>query len=240
VKIWHDYDDLQRLHEALIDLPEENEGMLLPEFDGYCAGLLVCPEMILPSEWLHQVWGSHSAPEFASMEQMQRVLDLVMGHYNRVSEMLMPPAHYAPVIDEDSTSGALMWEFWVEGFMSAVALRPNAWKTLTRDGDDEALAAMLAMMDLSRFARDRSKYSDQEQAERDAGAVDVIIDCVLAFNRFTKGQPAAGGVPGMSWPLPDSHAANTPFAPGIRAKVGRNDPCPCGSGKKYKKCCVAN
>jgi tetratricopeptide (TPR) repeat protein len=24
------------------------------------------------------------------------------------------------------------------------------------------------------------------------------------------------------------------------AKVGRNDPCACGSGKKYKKCCMAN
>ncbi|MBU1213526.1 MAG: SEC-C domain-containing protein, partial [Alphaproteobacteria bacterium] len=23
-------------------------------------------------------------------------------------------------------------------------------------------------------------------------------------------------------------------------KVGRNDPCPCGSGKKYKKCCGLN
>jgi uncharacterized protein YecA (UPF0149 family) len=23
------------------------------------------------------------------------------------------------------------------------------------------------------------------------------------------------------------------------AKVGRNEPCPCGSGKKYKKCCGA-
>ena len=22
-------------------------------------------------------------------------------------------------------------------------------------------------------------------------------------------------------------------------EVGRNDPCPCGSGKKYKKCCLA-
>jgi hypothetical protein len=22
------------------------------------------------------------------------------------------------------------------------------------------------------------------------------------------------------------------------AKIGRNDPCPCGSGKKYKKCCL--
>ncbi len=30
-----------------------------------------------------------------------------------------------------------------------------------------------------------------------------------------------------------------PAAPVVRAapKVGRNDPCPCGSGKKFKKCC---
>ncbi len=28
-----------------------------------------------------------------------------------------------------------------------------------------------------------------------------------------------------------------PLAPSIRQEVGRNDPCPCGSGKKYKKCC---
>jgi len=25
----------------------------------------------------------------------------------------------------------------------------------------------------------------------------------------------------------------------VQAKVGRNDPCPCGSGKKYKQCCLA-
>ncbi|MBC7238419.1 MAG: SEC-C domain-containing protein, partial [Chloroflexi bacterium] len=24
----------------------------------------------------------------------------------------------------------------------------------------------------------------------------------------------------------------------LKKKVGRNDPCPCGSGKKYKKCCM--
>ena len=28
-------------------------------------------------------------------------------------------------------------------------------------------------------------------------------------------------------------------APAVSVKVGRNDPCPCGSGKKYKKCCGA-
>ena len=35
----------------------------------------------------------------------------------------------------------------------------------------------------------------------------------------------------------------TKKAPVVRKaseKIGRNDPCPCGSGKKYKKCCGAN
>jgi preprotein translocase subunit SecA len=34
-------------------------------------------------------------------------------------------------------------------------------------------------------------------------------------------------------------AAAPALAPATRARVGRNDPCPCGSGKKYKKCCGA-
>ena len=29
-----------------------------------------------------------------------------------------------------------------------------------------------------------------------------------------------------------------PFNQVRKAKVGRNDPCPCGSGKKYKNCCL--
>lgn len=39
-------------------------------------------------------------------------------------------------------------------------------------------------------------------------------------------------------PLAASHGDNEPKKPVTRSsdKVGRNDPCPCGSGKKYKKC----
>jgi hypothetical protein len=36
----------------------------------------------------------------------------------------------------------------------------------------------------------------------------------------------------------DHHEALTPFRR-ESPKVGRNDPCPCGSGKKHKKCCLA-
>ena len=35
----------------------------------------------------------------------------------------------------------------------------------------------------------------------------------------------------------EDHAPAPPPAEAKAAKVGRNDPCPCGSGKKYKKCC---
>ena len=34
--------------------------------------------------------------------------------------------------------------------------------------------------------------------------------------------------------------AHAPMTPIRSAKVGRNDACPCGSGRKYKKCCLAH
>ena len=36
--------------------------------------------------------------------------------------------------------------------------------------------------------------------------------------------------------MPEKKASSTPVK---SQKVGRNDPCPCGSGEKYKKCCGA-
>ena len=43
-------------------------------------------------------------------------------------------------------------------------------------------------------------------------------------------------------PVTASHGDSGPRKPAVRGsdRVGRNDPCPCGSGKKYKKCCGAN
>jgi len=34
----------------------------------------------------------------------------------------------------------------------------------------------------------------------------------------------------------EEEVEETPQAPAPAVKAGRNDPCPCGSGKKYKKC----
>jgi preprotein translocase subunit SecA len=42
------------------------------------------------------------------------------------------------------------------------------------------------------------------------------------------GEAARGGAPAPPRPAPRTASGE---------KVGRNDPCPCGSGKKYKRCC---
>ncbi|MGN0596726.1 MAG: preprotein translocase subunit SecA, partial [Ruminiclostridium sp.] len=41
-------------------------------------------------------------------------------------------------------------------------------------------------------------------------------------------------------PDAENAGARTPYKKKPGEKIGRNDPCPCGSGKKYKKCCGAN
>jgi len=68
-----------------------------------------------------------------------------------------------------------------------------------------------------------------------------VFDAVPQQFIHQEAQPLAAGQPRIGSPRPMS-AANTPDvkqAPIHREapKVGRNDPCPCGSGKKYKKCC---
>src|SRR5262249_685629 len=48
--------------------------------------------------------------------------------------------------------------------------------------------------------------------------------------------PAAGGAPARSPVLRPQGPARNPQDPQSWGKVGRNEPCPCGSGKKYKHC----
>jgi preprotein translocase subunit SecA len=50
----------------------------------------------------------------------------------------------------------------------------------------------------------------------------------------TQGSGERRAQPGAAPPLPMAEASGT-FVRGER-KVGRNEPCPCGSGKKYKHC----
>ena len=62
-----------------------------------------------------------------------------------------------------------------------------------------------------------------------------VIDPMTGMDEFAQMGAATGGS-FQAPPAGDAAAARNPNDPSTWGKVGRNDPCPCGSGKKYKHC----
>jgi len=225
--------NLEALDEFLLSL-ESDEAMLLSEFDGFCAGLVVCPEAIPPSEWLPHVWGSGGAPDFESEQELQRAIDLIMGHYNEVARSLTPPAiDYGPLFDQDPNTDDILWEMWVEGFEQAMRLRADAWEEVVASDDEEAASSVSLVLALHGIAEGTDDLSKKKAAKLSAEAPNLIVSIVLALNDWTKGIPSTQ----LSEPPWASNQFETPFQ---GKRVGRNEPCPCGSGRKYKRCCGAN
>ena len=64
----------------------------------------------------------------------------------------------------------------------------------------------------------------------------MILSVVPREKPVTRVQVAKPLTAGLS----DGSEKKKPIVKRTAQKVGRNDPCPCGSGKKYKKCCGAS
>jgi uncharacterized protein len=222
---------LKQLRNELLAMGEDV--MLLEELDGFLAGIVVCPETIPPSAWLPIVWGVEEAgeePVFETVDHANRVIALVMGHYNHVARALSDASgHYVPLIIEDKRTGEIMWELWIEGFEKATKLRPTAWLPLL-DADLEISQAFRGLLTLADVARRADHITELQRRELEPHGHELIGPWVLAINEWRMENFVPRGE--KHSPIPVTHS---PFG-----KVGRNDPCPCGSGKKYKKCCGLN
>lgn len=225
-------DHLDALEDFLMSL--DDDAMMVSEFDGFCAGLIVCPEMIPPSEWLPHVWGPAGMPAFDDFAEMQKGIDLIMAHYNDVAMSLSPPhVQYAPIYDVDTRTDEVLWEMWVIGFELAVSLRGPAWDSILNSGDEEASASATVMTILHDIATGKSELDSEAIGIATGEAPDLLPEMVVSLNEWTKAQyqPA---------PFLAPMAANISTAPAWTKKTGRNEACSCGSGRKYKKCCGSN
>ena len=145
---------------------------------------------------------------------------------------LVMPSEWLPAIwggDEpvfwEGADGEVIAADWAEGFVDAVRLRPEAWRPLLEDR--EALVMLMPILALCGDAEGGSLLELDLEEDTDLldQAPELIPACVVGIDGFWKerrGRPKAG--PGR---------AKSP-------KVGRNDPCPCGSGRKHKRCCGAH
>lgn len=221
---------IKELSDALLDLNEE--AMLFEELDGFVAGVLVCPEMIPPSAWLPLVWNRHGddEPVFENLAHANKLMGLVMEHYNDVALSLFEqPESYAPFFAIDERNGDVLWQLWIDGFDRAVKMRPEAWLPLM-SADTRTADAWRGLVKLADIATTVPHLSAAEYDAATANAPAKIAGWIRDLNdwRLTCHRPA-----------PVLHSETVPFAAAV-GKVSRNAPCPCGSGKKYKRCCGLN
>ncbi|HUA51286.1 MAG TPA: UPF0149 family protein [Candidatus Sulfotelmatobacter sp.] len=203
------------------------------ELDGYLTGIIVSPEPqpIMPSAWLPGLWGGDE-PIFDDIEQVNVALTAVMAHYNaiiadidRSLERLQADrvSDYRPLfLTSDAKPSHGDVRAWVRGFMKAMALTPAAWTALAEDERTQVLIhPFVGFVELDDAEPFEMREDADECLDADAALIPRTITVLrkIAQMRF------------------EEAAASAPLR---RAKVGRNDPCPCGSGKKYKRCCGAN
>ena len=212
---------LRRLDDALADLPVEDEAMLLSELDGFLTGVLVCPDLVMPGEWLRLVWGGDGRAPYDDLADVQWFADMILARYNEISRDL-GRGKPQPLFDVDERNGEVLWDLWVEGFATAMELRPDSWSQIAESDDADAVDALAGMITLVEIVAERSALTSLEINEVCDSAVAMIGSSISRLH---------------FWRIGRTSAPATPTKP---AKVGRNDACSCGSGRKFKRCCGAN
>ncbi len=98
----------------------------------------------------------------------------------------------------------------------------------------EALASISMIVALNDFYYGRSELTEEAEDELDRMAPGLIPEFVRNLNAWTKSRQSGRGDTA-------SHARfDREDPPAFGRKVGRNEPCPCRSGRKYKRCCGAH
>lgn len=219
--------ELQELEHLLLAL-DSDESMLLETLDGFLHAIAIGPEAVMPSQWLPLVWGGEGMmPPVESKETLEHLLGLVMRHYNSIIQGFeQTPRSAAPIwastqyvdgIFEDA-------EMWAYGFSEGVALTRAAWQPLLNDPQGISAYRPIGLLGEENFSADQDKLT-RTPAQRQTLA-QQIPDALLNIHAF--------------W-LPHRHAMIAlSQVRRLSPKIGRNDPCSCGSGKKFKKCCGAS
>ncbi len=177
-------------------------------------------------EWLHHIWSEAVEDDALTMDRTAEVMAAAVSHHRHIAAtLLQAPDAWRPYLSGFSDPLDAAAE-WADGFRCGLHLHPEIHTLLS--GDEEALALLTATFGLLRDEdvpedlRDSSPFRDVPADRREhmrREALEMLPSIVHALH-------------GHLLDVNDAHYARSV------PKVGRNEPCPCGSGAKYKKCCL--
>lgn len=215
--------EFDELDQFLLSDRSPEDAMTMDTLHGYLTAIAIGPETIMPAEWLPRVWGQDGkqAPAWKNPKEEQRILNLIMRFMNEVLITFeAAPKEFEPLFCEHEVDGEALIdaEAWCWGFWEGMELRPGSWEPVW---DSEVAELMRPIYLLGADEIDESELQEVEDPRKAHGLALQIEANIPAIYRF--------------W-LPRRKGAVETLVR-EEPKVGRNDDCPCGSGKKYKKCC---
>ncbi len=217
---------------------------------GYLYGIAITPALISPNEWIPIIFGDEM-PEYESEDQARQMLVTVLAVLNKHISAFQRGSLTLPfdmeTLSEKNVSH--VWE-WTSGFEEALSLRPECWEEdqerLTED-DQGHLVNSLIVIEGVAFpdqAIDMFDHiSKSELTELGITLQEDEIEKVLQVQEFLlQGlELSVATIQSIGAKLDRQRQSRLrssaiPF-PGRSSTVGKNESCPCGSGRKYKTCC---
>lgn len=223
-------EELEQLEELLVSEDVPADCMNMEMLDGYLAAIVSSPLPIKVEEWLPAVWTADEGEVgFGSGAVLQKAIELVLRYYNDMLAVIgdelgdeegeaegWQPFCYAQGGDDDPAIG----EEWTNGFEQGFEMWPVEWP-------DKVSDTTIAESLLETILGAEEEVTVLPDAEAQLAELE---EKGLAVQRLYQNWRALG----LPTPEPVAVTAATGAA---RSGPGRNEPCPCGSGKKYKKCC---
>jgi uncharacterized protein len=123
--------------------------------------------------------------------------------------------------DED---GVAHGNDWVRGFMRGMHMRHDGWGELMNSEDHGGCLVPIMMLYHEHDEDPKMRPKPISAKQREDVIAHMAAGLVGAYQYFRSQREA-------------NLSVHTREARRNDAKVGRNEPCPCGSGKKYKRCC---
>jgi len=217
--------EFDELDNFLLYEVDTEEGMTIDMMDGFLHAIAIGPTSVHPTKWLPKVWGTEEMmPPMESLEHLNHVLDLVMRHYNGIiAGFEANPREIVPVWSTRTYRGKEYddAESWAYGFALGVKMCRSDWLPMLATSEGRSWYRPIGLLGEDDFGSDQDELT-KTPAKRQKLALQ-IPEALMAMHAY--------------W-LPLRQAVyERDVAKSMRTKVGRNEPCPCGSGKKFKKCC---
>jgi len=217
---------------ALDDFLARVEGGRIPNteaLDGFFAALTCCPDMVMPSEYLAVIQSGETEDGnlvFEDMAEAERFMGLVMRHWNHVNRQLRHGEVYLPLLLEND-EGQYLANDWANGFLSGTHLRADIWGDLMNDEEHGGPLVPILALAFENHSNPELRPFDKpvDDEQREGLVISSAAGVMRLYAHFL--------------PQREGYLPKTGTATRRRPKIGRNEPCPCGSGKKYKKCCGA-